>query len=277
MMQSAKCTDSHMSLFAGNVKLNGGPTRCEGRVEYFDNNQWGTICSEAWDLNDASVVCKQLDCGKAHTIVRHSEYGLGDGHTWADHIECSGMESTLAQCTHRPFTDTTCNSTAIAGVICTGQRITHINKTHTFLYHLPQNYFSFTGSLEVRLVNSKDDCSGRVEVRHGEVWHTVCDQDWNLSKAQVVCDNLQCGTAVDAPVKAHFGQGSGLVVEGSDSCFKNTTALEQCSLKGFRTSSCGHEQDAGAICAGIVSIGGQSLSLASSQRYIVVELKSLPL
>lgn len=228
-------------------------------MEYFDKNQWGTICSESWDLNDASVACKQLDCGKAHKMTRHNEYGPGDGHTWVDHIECSGMESTLAQCTHRPFTDASCNSTAIAGVICTGQRITHTYKnTHfSIIYH--RIIFSFAGSLEVRLVDSKDDCSGRVEVRHGDVWHTVCDQDWTLSKTQVVCDSLQCGTAVDAPVKAHFGQGSGLVVEAGDSCFKNTTTLQQCSLKGFRSSSCGHEHDAGAICAGMVRIPEKSL------------------
>lgn len=123
-----------------------------------------------------------------------------------------------------------------------------------FLYRIQYNYFSITGSLEVRLTNSKDDCSGRVEVRQGEVWHTVCDQDWTLSKAQVVCESLQCGTAYEAPGKAHFGQGSGLVVEASDSCFNNTTTLQQCSLKGFRSSSCGHDHDAGVLCAGKVRI-----------------------
>lgn len=101
-------------------------------------------------------------------------------------------------------------------------------------------------------MNSKDDCSGRVEVRHGELWHTLCDQDWTLSKAQVVCESLQCGTAFEAPGKAHFGQGTGLVMEASDSCFKNVTTLQQCSLKGFVKSSCDHEHDAGALCAGKV-------------------------
>lgn len=88
------------------------------------------MCSEAWDLNDASVACKQLDCGRAHRITTQNEYGLGNGHTWGDQIECGGMESTLAQCTHRPFTDKTCNTTAVAGVICTGQRIT---QTHIYV------------------------------------------------------------------------------------------------------------------------------------------------
>lgn len=104
--------------------------------------------------------------------------------------------------------------------------------------------------MEARLVNGKDDCSGRVEVRHGEEWKTVCDTEWTLNKAEVVCELLECGRAVDAPGAASFGQGSGSVVDTRDSCFGNMTSLQQCSLKGFRAGTCGHEHDAGAFCAG---------------------------
>lgn len=100
------------------------------------------------------------------------------------------------------------------------------------------------------MVNSQDECSGRVEVRHGEVWSTVCDADWTLSKAQVICDHLECGHALNAPGGAHFGQGTGPMVEASNSCFDNMTSLQQCSLKGFQSGSCGHERDAGVLCAG---------------------------
>lgn len=100
------------------------------------------------------------------------------------------------------------------------------------------------------MAGHNDVCTGRVEVRHGETWQTVCDTDWTLSKAEVVCELLECGRAVNNPSGAHFGQGTGTVVEASDSCFSNVTSIQQCSLKGFRTASCGHEHDAGAVCAG---------------------------
>ena len=35
----------------------------EGRVEVCFNNIWGSICTEGFDLTDASVVCKELGLG----------------------------------------------------------------------------------------------------------------------------------------------------------------------------------------------------------------------
>nr|XP_057912674.1 deleted in malignant brain tumors 1 protein-like [Doryrhamphus excisus]XP_057912675.1 deleted in malignant brain tumors 1 protein-like [Doryrhamphus excisus] len=216
---------------SGNVRLAGGDHPCVGRVEFYEKGQWGNVCGELWDMTDATVVCQQLHCGKAHKITMMEEYGHGSGHTWIDQMECNGMESTLAQCRHTPFLDRRCNATSIAGVIC-------------------------SDSLAVRLVNSDVGCTGRVEVQHGAVWHSVCDASWDMSKAQTVCEHLECGQVVTAPGGAHYGQGSGPVVEADDLCFSNSTALEQCSFRGFNKSTCGHGHDAGVSCAAKVRLVG---------------------
>lgn len=112
------------------------------------------------------------------------------------------------------------------------------------------SFLVFTGSLVARLAKGKDECSGRVEVRHGDTWQTVCDAGWTQSKAETVCTLLECGRALTTPGVAQFGQGNGSVVEASDSCFDNVTSLEKCSKTGFRASTCSHERDAAAVCAG---------------------------
>ena len=44
----------------GDIRLNGGRSTLEGRVEICFNNQWGTVCDDSWDAADATVVCIQL-------------------------------------------------------------------------------------------------------------------------------------------------------------------------------------------------------------------------
>ena len=42
------------------IRLVGGSSPNEGRVEYCSRGQWGTVCDDRWDRNNALVVCRQL-------------------------------------------------------------------------------------------------------------------------------------------------------------------------------------------------------------------------
>ena len=60
------------------LRLAGGTDKYSGRVEVFVKgaNQWGTICDDYWDEDDAKVVCRQLGF-YGGTALRKAPFGPG--------------------------------------------------------------------------------------------------------------------------------------------------------------------------------------------------------
>lgn len=102
----------------------------------------------------------------------------------------------------------------------------------------------------MRLANGNGSCRGRVEVRHGGTWGTVCDDDWDFPDAQVVCRQLGCGAAISATVLGFFGFGSGPVLLDNVGCAGGEARLADCFHLGWGRHNCGHHEDAGVVCRG---------------------------
>ena len=103
------------------VRLAGGSSYNEGRVEVNYNGEWGTVCDDGWSSIDAVVVCRQLGFGSSGRSYFRAYFGQGSGPIWLDNIGCIGNESTLASCSHLGLGITRyCSHREDVGVRCFG-------------------------------------------------------------------------------------------------------------------------------------------------------------
>ncbi|XP_072123039.1 scavenger receptor cysteine-rich domain-containing protein DMBT1-like [Mobula birostris] len=217
------------------LRLFGSNANCSGRLEIFFNNTWGTVCDDSWDLADASVVCRDLDCGPALWTQAPDEIIQSVGDIWLDEVKCKGSESLLSSCPSSPLGQHDCDHKEDVFVVCSGR---------------PGNCQpDRSESVKLRLMNGGSRCAGRLEVHYWGIWGTVHSYTWDLQDATVVCRELGCGKAVDAPGWGHFGAGSGPVMTQKVQCNGNEATLRECKSNTWGHYAWPHSNDAGVICS----------------------------
>ena len=104
----------------GEVRLVGGESKREGRVEICYNGVWGTVCADkGWNEMDANVVCQQLNfCYDRAVPINNGQFGAGEGPTLLENVGCNQNHSNLSQCVDFRFTGASHTCNHIAGVIC---------------------------------------------------------------------------------------------------------------------------------------------------------------
>lgn len=57
---SIRKISKHFNKYADTVRLVGGATEYEGRLEVYHNETWGTVCEGELNANISTVVCRTL-------------------------------------------------------------------------------------------------------------------------------------------------------------------------------------------------------------------------
>ena len=149
----------------GELRLIGGSSSQEGRLEMCYERQWGTVCDDYWGTNDAKVACRQLgfsSLGKsvntpfAVTTQRqtwfstsgalahnNAYFGRGTGIILLDNVGCIGGESRLLDCSNSGIGvySSNCDHGDDAGVTCNGTW--YIWLTRYFILACTGLHFSF--------------------------------------------------------------------------------------------------------------------------------------
>ena len=112
--------------------------------------------------------------------------------------------------------------------------------------------------LAVRLIGGSHN-EGRVEVYYNDTWGRICDDDWDIRDAQVVCRQLGFHYALDAYESdyrrrcsrypsARYGQGTGPSLLNTVSCLGSESSLFSCSHRGVGNYNCLYNEDASVRC-----------------------------
>ncbi|XP_028916415.2 scavenger receptor cysteine-rich domain-containing protein SCART1-like [Ornithorhynchus anatinus] len=246
---AAACQPNHVATAvcsgesAEALRLQGGQSRCDGRVEISLRGSWSRIVAEAWGLAEAGVVCRQLRCGEARRAYSLDPTARGPEATpvGLSAVSCAGNETRLTQCRFSIAPPSPAGTAWDVGVVC-------------------------SESEGLRLADGPGRCAGRVEVLHNGSWGTVCDDSWDLADAHVVCRQLSCGVALWAPTSSGPGPGTGPIWLDELGCAGNESRLWQCPSAGWGRHDCRHKEDVGVLCSEFTDVQLSGSSWACTGR-----------
>uniref|UniRef100_UPI0037E99B42 T-cell differentiation antigen CD6-like isoform X2 n=1 Tax=Semicossyphus pulcher TaxID=241346 RepID=UPI0037E99B42 len=226
LQNSTQTNPNHVPVRAEEEESNTDPHihKLSGKCHFtlrMPGNRSADVVALKAEYTDLLVeqICQDLDCGSVFHVDKNSS---PPGVTCFNN--CLYREGRLQNCSQSAGG----NCTVIAGAVC--------------------------GQQAVRLAGGSDRCNGRVELWRNGRWGTVCDDQWDLRDADVVCAQLGCGYAISVTGQGgSFPMGRGPVHLDELNCTGKEENLWACPAAQDE-SDCGHKEDAGVVCSEMKAI-----------------------
>ncbi|CAG9760152.1 unnamed protein product [Ceutorhynchus assimilis] len=105
----------------------------------------------------------------------------------------------------------------------------------------------------IRLVGGRDEYEGNVEILYKGTWGAVCDDEWDLTEASVVCKQLGYQNNNAQPTSnSYFGKPKRKFWMDNVFCDGSERELSNCRFDGWGKSDCSDSEAAGVICLQVV-------------------------
>ncbi|OAF68844.1 CD5 antigen-like protein [Intoshia linei] len=222
-----------LSEVIGGIRLTGGLSEREGRVEIFIDGVWGTICDDDWGTKEAAVVCRMLGYEGLTRILKDSNtlYGLAAGQIWLDNVNCDGNEFSLSHCLHQGYGVTNCSHDEDVSVVCIGdsRKPDTPDPIDIFTTASPEDGNCLPKS-DIKIIGLNTNSIGRVMVKIKDKWGSVCDDSFGFNEAKVVC-RMMCLSTVNAKaiVSSAFGNMTEPIFLDDVKCKGDESSLLDCT------------------------------------------------
>ncbi|XP_042645073.1 antigen WC1.1-like [Tyto alba] len=269
----------------GSLRLVGGGSRCDGRVEIFQDGAWGRVLDEQWDVQEASVVCRQLQVRRGSRRVRLVN-GAG---------RCAGRVEIYSQ----GIWGTVCDDgwdLSDAAVIChqlgCGEAVeaagsarfgegsgqiwldgVNCSGAEAALWDCPAGPWGqhdcghkedagvvCSEFVALRLENS-DGCSGRLQVFYNGTWGSICSNSITDNTVTLACKELGCGDGGSLETHLPSGRVSGPAWLDRVQCGETNSSFWQCPSTPWNPQSCEYlEEEIRITCNArekIRAVGGE--------------------
>ncbi|XP_055384260.1 uncharacterized protein LOC129613938 isoform X2 [Condylostylus longicornis] len=269
--------ESGCSQLGYKVRLNSKDgAENEGRVEVRINGKWGYICDDKFDIKDANVVCRELGFPFGASEVRANSYYLPTVDMMSsynnvsfvmDEVDCKGNETSLQECDFKGWGVHDCNADEVVGVVCKQAVMKCPNELWLCSKSkqcIPSSFLCdnvvdcddgsdesdavCNSKIEYRLSNGKNRLEGRVEIKYRNEWGTICDDDFGVKEAQVICNALGFYGPAEV-IKNTYGPGYGPIWLDQVVCRGNETCLDQCNHWTWGQHNCNHTEDVSIRCS----------------------------
>ncbi|XP_071126513.1 uncharacterized protein [Mytilus edulis] len=205
-------------------RLTHGDTPYNGRLELYHDGQWGPVCDDGFDDDQASVVCRYLELSWNGRFSYEFKDRSDDTNYILDDIVCTGRETSILNCRHTSWNTHNCDTKhrEDVGIQCSPDE------------------------MALALEGGTKSNEGIAQIMLGKQRTNICSLGFDKKDATVFCRELNRNYRHVVVVSKHtYNTSSDDIYHEMFNCTGNETKLVLCPRYTVR---CPRESKAAIVC-----------------------------